>query len=242
MSKFNGEGKDLEMNYLKSLPSLMQKEEIDLEVYVRRRRTIEEKYKQTKSWDTIITSVVYFDEPTSQEAFIDIIEETYHSNVRDPKHLIELTGISVNWTAETLNNFLQLCIYTNRETKYSNAIENAFRFGAKYADILKYELKDFGLPEAWINWWGMETNKDDLIKMAIYYAFELSDDCPGTDIKKVEEQLEGPFDLVYDVVTYYGAYLDSKGVVERFEELRLKGLSISDAAENNEPFELDRWN
>jgi hypothetical protein len=242
MSKFNGNGKDLELSYLKSLPSLMQKEDIDLEVYARRRKTIEEKYQQTKSWDAVITSVVYYDEPTTQEAFIDTVEEVYGTKVKDPKHLLELTGISVDWTAATLKNFLQLCIYTNHEVKLGDAIEHDLKCGAKYSDILKYELKDYGLPEAWLDWYGHETNKEDVIKMAIYYAFELGDDYPDTDIKKVEEHLEGPFDLVYNVVTYYGPYLDAKEVHERFEELRLKGLSINDATENKEPFEMDLWN
>jgi len=72
-------------SYLKSLPSLMLKDEIDLKSYLSRRKDIEDKYKQTKSWNAVITSVVYYDEPTSQEAFIDIVEEMYSTKVRDPK-------------------------------------------------------------------------------------------------------------------------------------------------------------
>jgi hypothetical protein len=220
----------------------MLKDEIDLKSYISRRKDIEDKYKQTKSWNAVITSVIYYDEPTSQEAFIDVVEEMYNMKVKDPKHLLGLTGISVDWTAATLKIFLQLCIYTNHEVKLGDAIEHDLKCGAKYADIIKYDPRDYGLPETWIDWYGHETNKEDVIKMAIYYAFELSYDYPDTDIKKVEEHLEGPFDLVYDVVTYYGPYLDAKVVHERFEELRLKGLSISEAAENDEQIETDTWN
>jgi len=78
--------------------------------------------------------------------------------------------------------------------------------------------------------------------MAIYYAFELSYDYPNTDIKKVEEHLEGPFDLVYDVVTLLWALSGCKSCAWEIRRIKAKGLSISDASENNEPFENGKWN
>jgi hypothetical protein len=230
------------MNYLKSLPSLLLKDEVDLKAYVKSRKKIEDNYQQTKSWNSVIISDVYYDEPTSQEAFIDVIEEIYKTTVNDPIQLKELIGIQVDWTEETLIRYLQLCIYTNRETKFSDVIENAFRYGAKYQDILKYDIKDYGLPETWINWWGIEINKDDLIKLAIFYAFDLGYDFPDADITKVKEKIEAPLEFLYEVVNYYGSYMDSKIRTERFTELKLKGYSLNDSIRFAKLIEKGKWN
>jgi hypothetical protein len=232
----------IKMYYLKSLPSLLLKDEVDLNAYVKRRKIIEDNYLQTKSWNSVIISAVFYDEPTTQEAFIDVIEEIYNTRVIDPKQLKELIGIQVDWTEETLISFLQLCIYTNRETKFSDVIENAFRYGAKYQDVLKYDIKEYGLPETWINWWGIEINKDDLVKLAIYYAFDLGYGFPHADITKVKEKIEAPFDLLYEIVNYYGSYMDSKVRTYRFTELKLKGYSLNDSLKFEEQVEKGKWN
>ncbi len=62
--------------------------------YLDYRKEIVEKYQEAKNWGEVFSTVVYSDMDDSQEAFIDYIEETYQTKVKDAKHLSELTGIT----------------------------------------------------------------------------------------------------------------------------------------------------
>lgn len=62
--------------------------------YLRHKQEIGEAYLKSNNWGVVFSTVVYCDEHSSQEAFIDYVEDVYKTNVKDAKHLQELTGIT----------------------------------------------------------------------------------------------------------------------------------------------------
>ena len=66
----------------------------ETEFYNRDLKGIKEAYSKSKSWEDVISSD-YFnsDEATSMEAFMDFVEETYQTKVKDAKDLDKLTGL-----------------------------------------------------------------------------------------------------------------------------------------------------
>jgi len=112
--------------------------------YLNYKKEIAETYQESKSWDKVITTAVYSDIKEAQESFIDYVEETYKTKIKDAKHLQELTGI----TEETLEG-LEETVINSRYSKYFRALEKALQEGAKYKDLLQIKPQDFGLPNTW---------------------------------------------------------------------------------------------
>lgn len=197
------ENKELEIYYSDIIHTLKLKDELGLHVYLSNRKKIEDKYKETGSWDEVITTVVYCDEITSNEAFIDIIESMYKTKVKDAKHLKKLTGIK----EETLKG-LQSSIYASREAKFLDVLCNALNNGAKYKDLLKYEPKDYSLPESWESLENYKMNKEKLIKQAIHEVFHLGemDLSIQPDIRTVADKLEAPYSFILETQYYYSSY------------------------------------
>ena len=109
--------------------------------YLNYKKQIAETYQESKDWGVVFSTSVYSDVP-SMEAFIDYVEETYQTKVKDGKHLQKLTGIKeVEELEETLIN--------SRYNKYFRALKKALQEGAKYKDLLQIKPKDFGLPNTW---------------------------------------------------------------------------------------------
>ena len=62
--------------------------------YLNYKKEIAEIYQESKDWGVVFSTSVYSDVQEAQESFIDYIEETYQTKVKDVKHLQELTGIT----------------------------------------------------------------------------------------------------------------------------------------------------
>ncbi len=75
---------------------------IDYLRYLNYKKQIAETYQESKDWGVVFSTSVYSDVKEAQEAFIDYVEETYQTKVKDGKHLQKLTGIK----AETLEGEL----------------------------------------------------------------------------------------------------------------------------------------
>ena len=113
-------------------------------IYLRYKVKIAETYQESKSWDIVATTVVFRDVYYSHEAFIEYIAETYQTEIRDAKHLQELTGITevdLEGLEDTLTGF--------KYAKYYKALQSAIQEGAKYKDLLEINPLNFGLPESW---------------------------------------------------------------------------------------------
>ena len=62
--------------------------------YLNYKKQIAETYQESKDWGVVFSTSVYSDVNEAQESFIDYVEETYQTKVKDGKHLQKLTGIT----------------------------------------------------------------------------------------------------------------------------------------------------
>ena len=161
--------------------------------YLNYKKEIAETYQESKSWDKVITTAVYSDVKEAQEAFIDYVEETYQTKVKDGKHLQKLTGI----TEETLEG-LEETVISSRYSKYFRALEKALQEGAKYKDLLQIKPKDYELPETWSGCLGSDQYSS--ILWAIEDTFLIGE--PNTsvrpDLKAIAQEIEAPYSVLMD--------------------------------------------
>jgi hypothetical protein len=161
--------------------------------YANYKKSIEEAYQNSKSWDEVITTAVYSDVNESQEAFIDYVEETYQTKVKDAKHLQELTGI----TQKTLNGLVEI-VTSSRYSKYGRALVNALQYGAKYKDLLQIQPQEFSLPDTWSG--QLATDQYSSILWAIEEVFTVGEiRTIRPDLKTIAQEIEAPYSVLMDV-------------------------------------------
>ena len=158
--------------------------------YSNYKKQIAETYQESKDWGVVFSTSVYSD-VASMEAFVDYVEETYQTKVKDGKHLQKLTGIKeVEELEETLIN--------SRYSKYFRALRKALQEGAKYKDLLQIKPKDFGLPKTWS---GCDGDQYSSILWAINYEFLIESVgllfyYPG--LRSIAEEIEAPYSVLMD--------------------------------------------
>ena len=161
--------------------------------YLNYKKEIAETYQESKSWDKVITTAVYSDVKEAQESFIDYVEETYQTKVKDGKHLQKLTGI----TEETLEG-LEETITASRYSKYYRALEKALQEGGKYKDLLQIKPQDYGLSKTWSGCLGSDQYSS--ILWAIDFEFNISE--PNTsvrpDLRVIAQEIEAPYSVLMD--------------------------------------------
>ena len=162
--------------------------------YLNYKKQIAETYQESKDWDKVITTAVYSDVIEAQEAFIDYVEETYQTKVKDGKHLQKLTGI----TEETLEG-LEETVINSRYSKYFRALEKALQEGAKYKDLLQIKPQDFGLPKTWSGCLGSDQYSS--ILWAISFEFLINE--PASlmllpDLRSIAQEIEAPYSVLMD--------------------------------------------
>lgn len=170
--------------------------------YPKQREAISKLYQETKDWDKVITTEVYKDVDTAQEAFIDEVEEVYNTKVKDAKHLQKLTGISED-KGETLEG-LEGTLNTARYSKYFRALSIILNNGGTYSDLLQIEPKDYGLPETWEGTLGKD--KLTTIYWAVGFHYNLTEPAFSLvllpNIRYYAEDLKAPFSFIMDVYTH----------------------------------------
>jgi len=162
--------------------------------YLNYKKQIAETYQESKSWDKVITTAVYSDVKEAQESFIDYVEETYQTKVKDGKHLQKLTGIK----EETLEG-LEETVINSRYTKYFRALEKALQEGAKYKDLLQIKPQDFGLPKTWRGCLGSDQYSSILWAL----SFEFLIDEPASlmllpDLRSIAQEIQAPYSVLMD--------------------------------------------
>lgn len=173
---------------------MSSKTEIKDSHYIKYLKEIREVYEESKDWDKVITTAVYSDVKEAQEAFIDYVEETYQTKVKDGKHLQKLTGI----TEEMLEG-LEETVLNSRYSKYFRALETALKGGATYPELLKIKPQDFGLPK---NWSGcLSSDQYSTILWAL--SFEFLIDEPGglmllPDLRSIAQEIQAPYSVLMD--------------------------------------------
>jgi len=162
--------------------------------YIKTLEKIKATYQESKSWDKVITTVVYSDSSISQEAFIDYVEEVYKTKIKDVNELQKLTGIK----EETLEGLEETLLISWSE-KYERSIKKAIETGANYKDLLKIDPKEFSLPESWGSFYNRPANKENTILKCIADEFCLIESVViHPDLRDIAEELEAPYSVIME--------------------------------------------
>jgi len=183
--------------------------------YIDYKKEIAENYQESKDWGLVFSTSCYSDVKEAQESFIDYVEETYKTKVKDSKHLQELIGITHldSWdkkagkyiTPETEEGAKENAIRELEETitgarysKYFRSLEKALQEGAKYKDLLLIEPKDFNLPETWSG--TRAKDKYSSMLYAISYEYIISENSLMLlpNLRSIAEELEAPYSVLMD--------------------------------------------
>jgi hypothetical protein len=185
------------------------------------KKEIAEAYLQSKDWAEVFSKAVYLDVKECQEAFIDYVEETYQTKVKDAKHLQELTGIThvnsyyskgkmisegkmIEITSEPEQEEralveLEETLVSARYSKYFRALEVALQGGAKYKDLLQIKPQDYGLPKTWSGCLGSDQYSS--ILWALSFEFLINE--PASlmllpDLRSIAQEIEAPYSVLMD--------------------------------------------
>ena len=184
--------------------------------YLNYKKQIAETYQESKDWGVVFSTSVYSDVKEAQEAFIDYVEETYQTKVKDGKHLQKLTGITHldSWDSKTGKYItpdteeeakenaireLEETLIRSRYSKYFRALEKALQEGVKYKDLLQIKPQDFGLPKTWSGCLGSDQYSSILWAL----AFELSINEPASlmllpDLRSIAQEIQAPYSVLMD--------------------------------------------
>lgn len=188
--------------------------------YIDYKSKIDQTYRETEDWGEVLAKHVFPDVWEANEAFIDYLEKTYNTKVKDVEHLQELTGIThfasywkegeqIEITKEEeqkerakieLRDSLIKC----RENKYIRALEDAVREGATYKDLLKIKPQDFDLPEKWEG--SLYHDQASAIGWAINMEYSIHEPAglmAFPSLRLIAEDLEAPYSVIMDVYRRY---------------------------------------
>ena len=184
--------------------------------YLNYKKQIAETYQESKDWGVVFSTSVYSDVKDTQEAFIDYVEETYQTKIKDAKHLQNLTGITHldSWDSkagkyitpdteeeakENAIRELEETLIVSRHSKYFRALEKALQEGAKYKDLLQIKPQDFGLPKTWSGCLGSDQYSS--ILWAISFEFLINE--PRSlawlpSLRTIAEEIQAPYSVLMD--------------------------------------------
>lgn len=186
--------------------------------YLNYKKQIAETYQESKDWGVVFSTSVYSDVEEAQESFIDYVEETYQTKVKDGKHLQKLTGITHldSWdnkahkyitpdteeeAKENAIRELEETVINSRYSKYFRALEKALQEGAKYKDLLQIKPQDFGLPKDFKRKDRVGSDQYNSILWAISFEFMINE--PASlmllpDLRSIAQEIEAPYSVLMD--------------------------------------------
>ena len=184
--------------------------------YINYKKQIAETYQESKSWVKVFSTSVYSDVKEAQESFIDYVEETYQTKIKDAKHLQNLTGITHldSWDSkagkyitpdteeeakENAIRELEETLINSKYSKYFRALEKALQEGVKYKDLLQIKPQDFGLPKTWSGCLGSDQYSS--ILWALSFEFLINE--PGSlmllpDLRTIAQEIQAPYSVLMD--------------------------------------------
>ena len=206
----------------------MSKKEIKDRHYLKHLKEIREAYEESKDWGVVFSTSVYSDVKEAQESFIDYVEETYQTKVKDGKHLQKLTGITHldSWDSkagkyitpdteeeakENAIRELEETVINSRYSKYFRALEKALQDGVKYKDLLQIKPQDFGLPKTWSGCLGSDQYSS--ILWAISFEFLINE--PASlmllpDLRSIAQEIEAPYSVLMDCYRLFNGSSNKK--------------------------------
>ena len=184
--------------------------------YLNYKKQIAETYQESKDWGVVFSTSVYSDVDEAQEAFIDYVEETYQTKVKDAKHLQKLTGITHldSWDSkagkyitpdteeeakENAIRELEETVLSSRYSKYFRALEKAIQEGATYPELLKIKPKEYGLPEKWNK--VLVSDQYSSILWALSSEFLIDETASLMllpDLRSIAQEIQAPYSVLMD--------------------------------------------
>lgn len=107
--------------------------------YLIYKEAIAKKYIETGNWDTVINTEVY--EFEAESSFVDYVEETYKTEIKDSQQLLELTGVK-DEIAE-----IESIFKISNERRYERALLKCLEDGGKYKDLQKLTPENFNIKD-----------------------------------------------------------------------------------------------
>ena len=172
----------------------------ETEIYLKRFKELKEIFNSSKSWENVIKLKGFcLCEDLGAEAFIDLVEEVFNTEVKTAKKLKELTKIDnpINIGEEekiSLERIIGIASYS----KYFRSLLYTLHEGGTYTDLLKIDPKEFNLKEEF--WEGtMAKNKEEAILYAIAFSFHINE--PGglfmlPSLKYIAKEIEAPYSVL----------------------------------------------
>jgi len=144
---------------------------------------------------------LYEDCPDTMDIFVWLAEETCHCKVLNVTHLRELTNLKTDPLDDMQNIFISAMAF-----RLESVLGCAIKSGLKYQDLLEIDLKDFNLPDNWIDPVSEKfTDKMDVLKLAIAIAKGLGEHpSRRPSIESVAEALEAPYEVIEEISKQYG--------------------------------------
>lgn len=184
--------------------------------YLNYKKQIAETYQESKDWGVVFSTSVYSDVEDAQEAFVDYVEETYQTKVKDSKHLQKLTGITHldSWDSkagkyitpdteeeakENAIRELEETLIRSRYSKYFRALEKALQEGVKYKDLLQIKPQDFGLPKTWSGC--LSSDQYSSILWALSFEFLINEPASLAwlpSLRTIAEEIQAPYSVLMD--------------------------------------------
>jgi hypothetical protein len=184
--------------------------------YINYKKEIAETYQESKDWVKVFSTSVYSDVKEAQESFIDYVEETYQTKIKDAKHLQNLTGITHldSWDSkagkyitpdteeeakENAIRELEETLINSKYSKYFRALERALQEGAKYKDLLQIKPQDYGLPKTWRGCLGSDQYSS--ILWALSFEFLINEPAHLMllpDLRSIAQEIQAPYSVLMD--------------------------------------------
>lgn len=157
-------------------------------------------------WGDLLTEI-YEGETYLAEIFVRLVEEQEGVEITSAKQLQKITGITeLNGNGEKpltgtkakeqAKKELEDLFIEAMQYRYFRALNNLLRSGAKYKDLLKFDPKDFNLPESW-EYLSNSITKREAIQYAIneeYLLDEIKYSRPS--LRPIARDLEAPYSEV----------------------------------------------
>jgi len=186
-------------------------------VYDKGYETITTRRNEGDAWPTLFSSVIYQDDPPSNEIMVRLVEAENKTTVKNAKHLQKLTGIDPELIDE-----LEDTLTKARDFRYMRVLDYAVAKGAKYKDLLTIEPKTFGLPEKWKGFLREDTDKEKAIGEALYFhsssspLFHFTHKLQPSTLKEIEREA-GLERLAQVKLECFGSGLTTKEKAEFYE-------------------------
>jgi len=185
---------------------LNRDQSIETRIYLKDFKELKEIYNSSKSWEEVIKSdVFYLNNDQGAEAFIDLVEEIFNTEVKTAKKLKELTKINNPIEIEEEKISLETIIENSSYSKYFRSLLYTLQEGGTYNDLLKLDPKEFNLPEdVWKK--SFAKNQEDAILYAIALSFHVNE--PGSlfiipSLKYIAKEIKAPYSVLMNAYNLF---------------------------------------